>query len=200
VAAPIVRFRRSRGVERLQLKWVAVAVLMVPLAVLVSSGLHLLGLLGDAGATIVGWGLPGLGVAVSIAVAVLRFRLYDIDRVLSRTLSYGLLTALLGAAYAGGVVVLTQLFAPVAQSSELAVAASTLLVAALFGPLRRQVQRLVDRRFNRSRYDAERTVSGFAHGLRAEVDLAQVERDLLDAVQVSVEPERVQLWLTGTGR
>jgi hypothetical protein len=201
VAAPVVRFRRSRGVERLQLKWVAVAVLMVPLALLVTVGLESVGVLGEDGAVLLGWGLPGVGVAVSIAMAVLRYRLYDIDRVVSRTMTYGLLTAVLGAAYAGGVVVLSQLFAPVAQSSELAVAASTLLVAALFGPLRRQVQRLVDRRFNRSRYDAERTVAGFARGLRAEVDLAQVERDLLAAVHASVEPERAQLWLiAGTER
>jgi hypothetical protein len=132
---------------------------------------------------------------VAIGIAILRYRLYEIDRLISRTISYGVLTAIVGGLFVGFILVFQAVLAPVTGSNELAVAGSTLLAAALFQPIRRRVQRLVDRRFNRSRYDAERTVAAFAARLADEVDLEQLRAEILATVIATVEPSSVSLWL-----
>jgi hypothetical protein len=131
---------------------------------------------------------------VTIGIAILRYRLFDIDRLLNRTLVYGLLTALLATVYTGLVFLLGQLLNP-GGDSALAVAASTLAVAALFQPLRRRLQRIVDRRFDRRRYDAARTLARFTSRLRSEVDLDTLTGELLGVVEDTMQPERVSVWL-----
>jgi hypothetical protein len=195
-ASLVVRFRRSRGVERQQMKAVAFGTSVGLAAIPVFLGADLLGLLPDGAS---GWtyilaiGMP----TASIAVAVLRYRLFDIDRVISRTLAYGLVTATLAGMYVGGVVLLTPAVAGFGGGSTAAVAVSTLAVAAAFGPVRRRVQGAVDRRFNRARYDAGRTVEAFRSRLRDEVDLDELHVALREAVEQTVEPDGVRVWLRG---
>ena len=135
-------------------------------------------------------------IPIAIGVAVLRYRLYDLDRIINRTLVYGLLTALLGGAYAATVLVLGQVFGGVGgDPPSWAVAGATLAVAALFQPARRRIQRVVDRRFDRRRYDAARTVDAFSGRLREELDLDALEAELLAVVDQTVQPTRASLWL-----
>jgi len=188
----VLRVRASEGVERQQLRWVAAGVAgAVGLMVIgVPSGL------GFAPNWISYLVFPALLLPpVAIGVAVLRYRLYDLDRVISRTLTYGLLTVLLGLGYVGAVLGLGRLLP---EGSSLVVAAATLAVAALFQPLRRRVQQLVDRRFNRRRYDAVRTVDGFATRLRDQVDLDALHGELLAVVDQTMQPTQVSLWLRHT--
>jgi hypothetical protein len=131
-------------------------------------------------------------VPVAVAVAVLKYRLYDIDRVISRTLSYAILTGLLAGIYAGLVLLATQVLR---LSSPVAVAAATLAAAALFNPVRRRVQRRVNRRFNRARYDAETTVAVFAARLKDTVDLDSIRDDLAGVVHRALEPAHVSVWM-----
>ena len=128
-------------------------------------------------------------------MAVLRYRLYEIDRVISRTISWAIVTVLVAGLFVAVILALQALLAPVTQSNELAVAGSTLLVFTLFQPIRRRVQRLVDRRFNRTRYDAEQTVAAFAARLRDEVDLESLRAEILTTVAQTVQPTSVSLWL-----
>jgi hypothetical protein len=129
-------------------------------------------------------------------VAVLRYRLYEIDRIINRTLVYGLLTAVLGVAYAGVVLTLGQLFGGLgAEPPSWAVAGATLAVAALFQPLRRRIQSAVDRRFNRRRYDAVKTIQAFSARLRQEVDLDTLSAELLAVVDQTMQPTQASLWL-----
>jgi hypothetical protein len=188
----VLRFRSSRGVERQQLRWVAAG------AAGAVAGL-LLALPGGLGITS-GWisniVYPAmLCPPVAVGVAVLRYRLYDLDRVISRTLTYGLLTVLLGLGYTAVVLGLGRLLP---EGSSLAVA--TLAAAAAFSPLRRRVQDLVDRRFNRRRYDAAGTVAAFAARLRDQVDLDALHTELLAVVDQTVQPTRASLWLRGAPR
>jgi hypothetical protein len=186
----VVRFRRAGGVERQQLRWVALAAaLMVPAAVLVLAGMAL------AATDVVTWAITAwlAGLPLAIGAAVLRYRLYDLDRIVSRTLAYGLLTLLLGGGYAAVVLGLGQLLGR--DSSSLVVAAATLAVAAAFQPARRRIQRLVDRRFNRRRYDAARTVDAFAARLREQVDLDALSAELLAVVDQTMQPTMASLWL-----
>jgi hypothetical protein len=132
-------------------------------------------------------------VPVAVAVAVLKYRLYDIDRVISRTLAYAIVTGLLAGIYAGLVLLATEVFR---FHSTVAVAASTLAVAALFNPLRHRVQHVIDRRFNRARYDADRTVAAFAARLKDEVDLDSIRDDLAGAVHRALEPAHVSVWIS----
>jgi hypothetical protein len=132
---------------------------------------------------------------IAIGIAVLRYHLYEIDRIVSRTIAYGVVTAILGFLFVAVVLAAQAVLGPVTGSNELAIAGSTLLVFALFQPIRRRVQRFVDRRFNRARYDAERTISAFAGRLRAEVDLEQLRAEILATVAQTVEPSSVSLWL-----
>ena len=193
MASVVLRFRRSQGEERLQLKWftfvVAADVVLIPgLGALTEQFAPVLGELVIFPAAI-------SLIPIAIGVAVLKYRLYEIDRVINRTLVYGLLTVLLGAVYLAGVFGLGQLLNPVSGESALAVAASTLTVAALFQPVRRRVQAVVDRRFNRRRYDAARTVEGFSGRLRDEIDLDTLSVELLAVVEQTMQPTAVSLWL-----
>jgi hypothetical protein len=188
----VLRFRSSRGVERQQLRWVATGAAIAVLGVTVPLG-DLRGAWVDP--------LVILCVPLTVAVAVLRYRLWDLDRIISRTVAYALLTLLLGLGYAAVVLGLGRL---VGQGSSLAVAAATLAVVAAFSPLRRRVQQVVDRRFNRRRYDAAGTVEGFAARLRDQVDLDALHGELLAVVDQTMQPTRTSLWLrprqeAGTG-
>jgi hypothetical protein len=185
----ILRFRSSRGVERQQMRWVAAGAAGAVAGLL----LGLPGGLGIAPDFITHLIFPALLCPpVAIGVAVLRYRLYDLDRVISRTVTYGLLTVLLGLGYAGVVLGLGRLLP---EGSSLVVAAATLAAVAAFSPLRRRVQALVDRRFNRRRYDAARTVEGFAARLRDQVDLDALHGELLGVVDQTMQPTRASLWL-----
>jgi hypothetical protein len=188
-ASLVVRFRRARGVERQQLRWVAWAAALAVLGAVVTLG----GL--AVGATAMGTWAISVSFAVlplSIGAAILRYRLYDLDRIISRTLGYGLLTVLLGGGYAVAVLGLGRLLG---RDSSLAVAAATLAVAALFQPLRRRVQVAVDRRFNRRRYDAARIIEAFAARLRDQVDLDALRGELLAVADQTMQPTRASLWL-----
>ena len=198
LASLVVRYRRAIGVERQQLKWLAavVAIAGPALAIAILSSGATSGIIADVSNA--AWGIALITLAllpVAIGAAVLRYRLYEIDRLVSRTIAYGVLTAIVGSLFIGFILVFQAVLAPVTQSNELAVAGSTLLAAALFQPLRRRVQRLVDGRFNRSRYDAERTVAAFAGRFRDEVDLQQLRAEILATVAHTVEPSSVSLWL-----
>jgi hypothetical protein len=185
----VVRFRRARGVERLQLRWLA-------LAAALAAGLLLVALVaGYLGRDPVVLACMSLCVALlplATGAAVLRYRLYDLDRIVSRTLTYGLLTVLLGLGYAGVVLGLGRLLP---HGSSLVVAAATLVVAAVFQPARRRIQQTVDRRFNRRRHDAARIVEAFAARLRDQVDLGALHGQLLAVVDQTMQPVSASLWL-----
>jgi hypothetical protein len=183
----LLRFRRSQGVERQQLKWFAYVVGLVIANLAVSSIDRRLGVVSG----VLHW-LLIMCSAGAIGLAILRYRLYDIDRIITRTLAYGLLTVLLGGAYAGVALGLGQLLG---RDSSLVVAAATLAVAALFQPARRRIQALVDRRFNRRKYDAANTVAAFSVRLRDEVDLDALSAELLAAVDQTMQPTTASLWL-----
>ena len=193
--AMILRFRRSRGVERQQMKWVLFGAALIIATIVIEEILKALELGHLAPDSNVLFGiLVGL-LPLTIGIAVMKYRLYDIDRIISRTLSYGLLTAVLLGLYLGAVAAITTVTAPFAGDSAIAVAAATLLAAAAFGPARRRIQGVVDRRFNRSRYDAERTVAALRGRLRDEVDLAALTAELLTVIDQSVQPQGTVLWL-----
>jgi hypothetical protein len=190
VASLVVRFRRARGTERLQLRWVAMAAGLLAVAVVAA----VVGVLTGYPA-VVEW-TSGVFVAllpVATGAAVLRYRLYDLDRIVSRTLAYGLLTLLLGGGYAAVVLGLGQLLGR--RQSSLVVAGATLAVAAAFQPARRRVQAAVDRRFNRRRYDAAQTIQAFSARLRQQVDLDTLAAELLTVVEQTVQPTQASLWL-----
>jgi hypothetical protein len=193
--APLVRFRRADPVQRQQLKWFVFVIGVCVVSVLVAIAVQ--GFLLVVATVFWSVALAGVvaGLPVAVGVAILRYRLYDIDRVINRTLVYGLLTVLLGAVYTAGVFGLGRLLNPVTGESALAVAASTLAVAALFQPARRRIQAVVDRRFNRRRYDAAKTIQAFSARLRDEVDLDTLATELLAIVDQTTEPTRVSLWL-----
>jgi hypothetical protein len=188
----VMRFWRARGVERQQLRWVALAAALVPVAVLVAIAASTIG--GPAADTVVTFAIGTVSwlVPLALGAAVLRYRLYDLDRIISRTLAYGLLTLLLGGGYAVVVLGLGQL---VGRESPLVVAAATLAVAALFQPARRRIQAVVDRRFNRRRHDTTRIVEGFGTRLRHQVDLVTLTTDLLEVVDQTMQPTQASLWL-----
>jgi hypothetical protein len=190
------RFRRAGGVERLQLQWVALAALVVAMAgVIVLAGLAV-GVASAGTLLSVAIGLCLATLPVATGAAVLRYRLYDVDRIISRTLAYGSLTVLLGLGYAGIVLGLGRLLP---RSSSLAVAAATLAMAAVFQPARRHIQQAVDRRFNRARYDATRTIAAFSTRLRQQVDLTTLTAELVAVVDQTMQPTMVSLWLRPTG-
>jgi hypothetical protein len=195
VASMTVRFRRSVGVERLQLKWFSYAVGLMLAWTLLGEVLweSVLGHDDLLGGSVFPFGLLLTLIPITIAVAILRYRLYAIDRIVSRTVSYGLLVGLLAFVYVGGVFVVGSVL-PEAQT-DLGVAASTLAVAVLFTPLRQRLQRAVDRRFNRSRYNAERVIEEFARGLRNQVDLGEVSSGLRLVLDRTIQPVTTQIWL-----
>jgi hypothetical protein len=185
----VLRFRGSRGVERQQLRWVAFGAAASVVGPLLAIGLAALGVLPSEDAF--SWPLL-LSVPLAIAVAVLRYRLWDLDRLISRTVAYALVTALLLIPY---LLILPAADRLAGGAGSLAVAAATLLAAAAFSPLRRRVQALVDRRFNRRRYDAARTVDAFATRLRDQLDLDALHTELLAVTDQTMQPTRASLWL-----
>jgi hypothetical protein len=193
LASVVLRFRRSQGEERQQLKWftfvVAADVVLIPgVGEVAQRAAPMLGELVVFPATI-------SLIPIAIGVAVLKYRLYDIDRLINRTLVYGLLTALLIGVYAGLVFLLGRLLDPATGDSALAVAASTLAVAALFQPARRRVQTVVDRRFNRRKYNAAQTIETFSARLRDQVDLDTLAGELIAVTDETMQPTTVSLWL-----
>jgi hypothetical protein len=186
------RFRNARGLERLQLRWVALAALVVVLAGVVVMVALVIGVPGAATLLNGAVGVSLAALPLATGAAILRYRLYDLDRIISRTLAYGLLTLLLGGGYVAVVLGLGQL---VGHDSSLVVAAATLAVAAVFQPARRRVQQAVDRRFNRRRYDAARTIQAFSGRLRQEVDLDTLTAEVLAVAEQTMQPTRASLWL-----
>ena len=192
LAGQVASWRRSSGERRQQLKW-----LMTGSAALVA-GAVISTVLGTAAIGIACF-LAGLvAFSLCVGVAVLRYRLFDIDRVISRTLAYTIVTGLLVGVYAGIVLLATEVLG--FHHSTVAVAAATLAAAALFNPVRRRVQKIVDRRFNRARYDADRIIAGFAARLKDAVDLDAVRADLASSVQQTLEPAHISVWIRAEGR
>ncbi len=187
VAHQVLNWRRATGERRQQLKWLATGAAVTLVVIAASFGISSTSVSGE----ILGIGLAAL--PVGIGVGILKYRLYDIDRIISRTLAYTIVTGLLVGVYAGLVLLTTQVLE---FHSSVAVAVSTLAAAALFNPLRRRVQRAVDRRFNRARYDADQTVAAFAARLKDAVDLDAVRDDLADVVHQALEPAHVSLWIS----
>jgi hypothetical protein len=190
--APFVRFRRAGRRERQQLKWLALATGASAVSIFVANLLPS-GRPAHAALIAVGGAGIALGIPLAVGVAILRHRLFDIDRIINRTLVYGLLSALLGLGYGGVVLVLGPALGQ--GRSNLAVAGATLALAAMFQPLRRRIQRMVDRRFNRRSYDAGRAVEAFSTRLRDQVDLDTLAAELLAVVGRTVEPTQASLWL-----
>jgi hypothetical protein len=188
----VVRFRRARGTERQQLQWVVLAAALASAAVLVL----LVGLAVEA-QPLTAWAAAAFVTLPPLAIgaAVLRYRLYDLDRIISRTLSYGLLALILALGYSLVVLGLGQLLG---QGSSLVVAAATLTVAAAFQPLRRRLRRALDRRFDRRRYHAAQTIQAFSARLRQQVDLDTLTAELLTVVDQTMQPTMVSLWLRPT--
>jgi hypothetical protein len=195
VASMVGRFRRAHGDERQQLKWFAAAAALSVL-VWVAFIAPQFADRAPVAVRIVIVGIWLLAIPVAIGVAMLRYRLYDIDRLINRTVVYGLLTALLGAIYAGVVLVFGQLFGGAAGNPpSWAVAGATLAVAALFQPARQRIQQAVDRRFNRRRYDLAETIEAFSTRLRDEVDLDTLSTELLAVVEQTMQPSKLSMWL-----
>jgi hypothetical protein len=194
VASVAVRYRAGSGLERQQIKWLGVAAVFTFTCSLVGLALALAGPV-TAGYSLILGSL--ISIPVAIGVGMLRYRLYDVDRIISRSLTYGLVTLGLGAAYAALVLAGQAVFSAVAGGSDLAIAVSTLVVAALFLPARARVQGFVDRRFYRSRYDARRTLERFGARLRHHVELEPLRAELQDVVHQTMQPAHVSLWLRG---
>jgi hypothetical protein len=185
----VVRFRRARGVERQQLRWVVLAAALTGLGMLAC-----VVLVATGNEVLVGW-VAGVCVTLlplATGAAVLRYRLFDLDRIISRALAYGLLTVVLGLGYAGVTLLLGQVLG---RGSSLAVAVATLAVAGAFQPVRRRVQAAVDRRFDRRRYDAARTIQAFSDQLRQQVDLDALTAELLQVIDRTMQPTQRALWL-----
>jgi hypothetical protein len=186
----VQRFRRSRGVERTQLKWVAYAAAIVVAGVILvmpfSFGRKPLEIVQQ---------LVSLAVPVAAGIAILRYRLFDIDVLIKRTLIYGSISAVLALVYVVSVLLSQQLLRGFTGGSDIAVAGSTLLVVALFQPIRSRVQEFVDRRFYRGRYDAARTIDAFSVRLRGDVDLDSVRADLIGVVHDTIHPAHASVWL-----
>ena len=184
----ILRFRRSQGIERQQLKWFTFAACLLPLS-----------LIGNDVFPQLAWLIGGIAVSlipISIGIAILRYRLYDIDLVINRTLVYGLLTGLLVLFYYGSVLGLQAVLRILTgQESEFAIVISTLGIAALFNPLRHRIQSFIDRRFFRRKYDAQETLAGFSAKLRNEVELDSLSDELLKVITDTMQPTHVSLWL-----
>jgi hypothetical protein len=183
----VVRFRRSRGIERQQLKWFSYAAALAPLPSLAYElAPSIFGLL----RTLI---LPL--VPISVGIAILRYRLYEIDRIINRTLVYGLLTAVLGLCYAAGSLVFVLVAGARSDPPSWLVAGATLAAAAIVRPARRRIQAAVDRRFNRRKYNAAQTIQAFSTRLRDQIDLDTLSAELLAVVDQTMEPTQVSLWL-----
>jgi hypothetical protein len=207
VAAVITRYRRGDRIVRLQIRWFVTAVALLPLsgvAILIEIAVRNAGGAGadapNALITVLVSYAVVLALPIAIGIAVTRYRLYEIDRVISRTIGWALVTGVLVFVFGGTVIGLQAVLTRVTQGQTLAVAASTLIAFALFQPVRRRVQRLVDRRFDRARYDGDRTAAAFAERLREQVDLAGLEADFAGVVDVALRPTTVGVWIRRPGR
>ena len=197
----VVRFRQSRGIERQQLKWMA---FVAGIATVLIVATEIMSVTGEQDSSLDAafehlLNISAAGVPIAAAVAVLRYRLYDIDVIINRTLVYGALTAVLAGTYVGLVFLFQRVLAPVTQESDLAIAASTLVVAALFRPVRSRVQAFIDHRFYRRRFDAQRTLEDFSGELRDQVDLDSLSASLTAVVADTMQPAHVSLWVRGAG-
>lgn len=200
-ASLIARMRTGSAIERQQVKWIALGAALLGVTLGASVVISLAA--PDAAvskATQILSVAAVLIIPIAATLAILRYRLYDIDLLINRTIVYGGVSALLLGAYAGAVIVLQNLLRPVTGGSEFAVALSTLLVAALFQPVRANVQRTVDRRFYRGRYDAARTLDAFSARLREDVDLDSVRADVVDVLERTVRPAHASVWLRSADR
>jgi hypothetical protein len=191
VASLVARYRNAREIERLQLKWFLTAS-AVFLSYVALQTMGVVGGLLEAMLEVTAF----LGLPLAVAAAILRYRLYDIDVIINRALVYGALTAVLVALYAGGVLVFRALLDPITGDNDLAVAASTLAVAAMFRPARRRIQSFIDRRFYRSRYDAQKTLERFLAHARDEVDVRALSREVVTVLANTVGPAHASVWLT----
>lgn len=199
-ASLIVRFWRSRGEERQQMKWLTYAVATMAVMILLTNWLDAMNSVLFAVVDTL-TALVFAGIPVAAGIAVLKYRLYEVDTIINRTLVYGSLTAMLALVYLGVVVSLQYVFrAFTGGGSQLAIVASTLAIAALFNPLRRRVQAFVDRRFYRRKYDARKTLEAFSTKLRDETDLDALSQEFLSVVRETLQPEHVSLWLRPSGR
>jgi hypothetical protein len=203
-ASLLVRLHHARGVERQQIKWVAYAGALAASAsllnytVIEATDVRWLELVGRAPALV---GI--LGIPTAVGIAILRYRLYDIDLLINRTLVYGALTATLVAVYFGGVAMTQVIFRSLTsqeQQPQLAIVISTLVIAALFNPLRHRIQAFIDRRFYRKKYDSRKTLEAFSAKLRDETDLDALRNDLVGAVRETMQPAHVSLWLRSDPR
>ena len=193
LSSMLLRFVRARGVERQQMKWfLYVAAIFV--------GSLILTFYQTAPIYSILVNVIGLGLPLSIGIAILRYRLWDIDIIIRRTITYSILTGLLALIYFGGVVLLQQLTRSFTESSDLAIVVSTLAIAALFFPLRRRVQNVIDRRFYRRKYDAAKTLAAFSATVRDETDLEKLTMELANVVNETMQPKSVGLWLRRTER
>ena len=194
--APLVRFRRSRGDERQQLKWFAFVVAGCIASVLTAGVLTSVLPAVSGALMVVATAGVLVGLPIAVGLAILRYRLYDIDRLISRALVYAILTVILGLCYSGLVLALGQLFGTLGeQTPSWAVAGATLAAAALFGPARRRIQAVVDRRFNRRKYNTAQTIEAFSTRLRDEVDLDTLSAELLAVADQTMQPTTTSLWL-----
>jgi hypothetical protein len=192
-AAPFIRFRRAGGIERAQLRWLGATAAFAAIMALVALATGVAGVpVIPELAALLGMATGALGIPAAILVAVTRYRLYEIDRIVSRTATYALVVLVVGAVYAVPVVLLPRLLG---ESNDLVIAGSTLASAAAFNPVRRRIQRGVDHRFNRAHYDAEQEVEAFAGRLRGSADLAAVSTDLAGVLGRTVAPTGIGVWL-----
>jgi hypothetical protein len=195
IGSMVVRYRRSTGIARLQFRWLGAALAFAVVALV--GGLVGLALFGEGIGDVVWY--PAMlaypSVPVAVGIAILKHRLYDIDRIISRTLAYALVTATLVLVFVGGNLAVQTVLADLTQANTIAVAASTLLIFGLAQPLRRRIQRLVDLRFDRSRIDSEQTVRAFADRQRDQVDIGALLADLRGTAAASVRPESMDVWL-----
>ena len=194
----VVRYRHAAGDQRRQLKWIGYAAAVLAMFTVINVFVfELLGLVGSPIAIAVEYvGSLAVGAfPIAVGMAVFKHRLFDIDLIVNRTLVYAALTAVLVGAYALGVLIFRTVLDPVTGDNDIAIAASTLAVAALFGPARRKIQAFIDRRFYRSRYDAQQTLESFAARLRDEIDLDALSGELLEVVAHTVQPRHVGVWL-----
>ena len=197
----VIRFRAARGTERQQLKWFALAAVFAVFVFAVGTMLGLDRLFGETLWTLIN-AVSNAFLYLAVGFAILRYRLYDIDRIINRALVYGSLTVFLALVYFGGVVTTQTLFRAITGQErlpQLAVVVSTLAIAALFNPLRRRIQSVIDRRFYRRKYDAAKTLDSFSTKLRDETDLDELSGDLVRVVHDTVQPEHVSLWLREPG-
>ncbi|TDW83382.1 hypothetical protein [Kribbella sp. VKM Ac-2566] len=201
MAALALRFRRARGVERLQISWMFYIAAMLFVSIPITTALSSVNFqIGDIPVDELFYAGLLMTVPLAIGMAILRYHLYDIDVVINRTLVYGALSVTLAAAYVGSVLLLQSVLSPVTRGSGVAVAVSTLLVAGLFRPVRSRIQAVVDRRFFRRRYDAARTLEAFGTRLRDQLDVDALGNDLQAVIADAMQPTHVSLWVRGSGR